>query len=430
MATYSQYNQFDIPQVTFAGTVFKPQELKFEAPEASIAQHSLDKIENRKNQAITQRNAFETTMTTLKSQIGNDEESNAWFEQWSNKYRNEIDNAMATLDFGKATELAGDIGAKVGRDPELLDREENYSQYKDFVKSINDSKASQRTKDRYLANYQYKYSKDSKTGRWGREDVDRNIHRYTKSIQDKLDWVQAAGVAMGIAVPTTISSSNSTKTQRGNSSTDSQGDSTSYNNVQEAMNAWTNTDLDVETLRANIATYFQNPEHLQQAYDELQDMLEAAAEMREEIANTSDATIKAKMQETYNKSFNFLYDESGVNPIDEHEYIRKMTNQFAESAQRHDRQRQNQVGSSYTTGNDTSGSGAIARRRAERAEDKQHELDMANAASNANAVDYSLDPTSGTMVVVDKSNKTLTTIDTKTGAQLKQLTFKEKGKKK
>lgn len=429
MATYSQYNQFTIPQVNFTAGVFKPQELKFEAPEASIAQHSLDKIETRKNQALTQRNAFETTMTNLKEKIGNDAESNAWFEQWSNKYRNEIDSAMATLDFGKATELAGDIGSRVGRDAELLDREENYEQYKDFVKSINDSKASQRTKDRYLAAYQYKYSKDSKTGRWGREDVDRNLHRYTKSIQEKLNWVQAAGLAMGIAVPTTISSSTSNKTQTGNTSTDSQGDSSSYNNVQEAMNAWTNTDLSFETLKANIAAYFQSPEHLQQAYDELQDMLEAATEMREEINNTSDATIKAKMQDTYNKSFKFLYDESGVNPIDEHEYINKMTEQFAKSAQRHDRQNQTQSARVNTTGSDVSGSGAIARRRAERAEDKQDAIDLANQ-NNGTGEEYLFDAVTGTAVYIDKNKGTAKSFNIRSGKSLGQLRFKEKRGKK
>lgn len=158
MALYDKYNQFAIPEVNFAGNVFKPQEVKFEAPDSNITARALAVYEERQNRYNTQNEKLGQTFATLGEHLSNDAETQTWFKQQQGLIETKIGEAVARGDYHEATKIAAEEGAKFANNTEYKARVKSYDDYKAAIKAVEDNKnLNPTTIQRFKAQNQYKF---------------------------------------------------------------------------------------------------------------------------------------------------------------------------------------------------------------------------------------------------------------------------------
>lgn len=130
MADYSQYGKFTIPQVSFTTNRWKPQELKFEAPDPNITQRALSIYEERENKAIAETKDLHNTFQELRKNFGDDAETQQWFDSELQKVNASINEASSRGDMQGAMKAAIDGANKFKTSAETTARENAWNEYK------------------------------------------------------------------------------------------------------------------------------------------------------------------------------------------------------------------------------------------------------------------------------------------------------------
>lgn len=328
MPTYSQYNQFNIPQVNFSGTVFKPQELKFEAPEASIAQQSLHQYENRVNQANAATTNIEKVSADLKKDLSNDDKTNAWFDNWFGKYRAQIDALSNSGNYGEAMRVANELGAKITKDPEYLKRKEHYNQFKTKLSEIQNNKnLNPETKQRWIETHKYDPDQSLDDGSWGLKDDTFNSI-YGDLVVDDINIAQAITEIAGIANPEThtVGTDNTVGTSTNN--TDLNGINRQSSSSSMSGRTRQSTKLDLKALKNNREAYIMAHERQIVQLFENDKYFRNKAKERLAKMNPSDSNYKQAKAEV--DRYSFLDDGAG-GEVNYAEYFRRLTNSQLES---------------------------------------------------------------------------------------------------
>lgn len=152
MATLEGYNQFNIPTVNFAGTVFKPQELKFEAPDSNITQRALAVYEDRQNRLLDKKETVANKLETIRNQFGDDAETQQWFDDNAANIDNAISERAAAGDYHGATEAAVNGLNSFINNSETTARKNQWAEYnKEAEKIKTDKTLDATTIERWIA---------------------------------------------------------------------------------------------------------------------------------------------------------------------------------------------------------------------------------------------------------------------------------------
>lgn len=138
---------------TFQGAVFTPQQENM-----SLLQHSIDKLDERKEKTDQQTAAIMSAINNVKL----DSSENNWKRNYVNSIKNKINSAAQFGDYSSALETATRLAGEAVTSPELLGRQRYYEEREKWLEELKNRNArgeiDSDTYNRALAQNTYSYS--------------------------------------------------------------------------------------------------------------------------------------------------------------------------------------------------------------------------------------------------------------------------------
>lgn len=138
---------------TFQGAVFTPQQENM-----SLLQHSIDKLDERKEKTDQQTAAIMSAINNVKL----DSSENNWKRDYVNRIKNKINSAAQFGDYSSALETATRLAGEAITSPELLGRQRYYEEREKWLEELKNRSARGEidpdTYNRAIAQNAYSYS--------------------------------------------------------------------------------------------------------------------------------------------------------------------------------------------------------------------------------------------------------------------------------
>lgn len=138
---------------TFQGAVFTPQQENM-----SLLQHSIDKLDERKEKTDQQTAAIMSAINNVKL----DSSENNWKRDYVNRIKNKINSAAQFGDYSSALETATRLAGEAVTSPELLGRQRYYEEREKWLEELKNRNArgeiDSDTYNRALSQNTYNYS--------------------------------------------------------------------------------------------------------------------------------------------------------------------------------------------------------------------------------------------------------------------------------
>ena len=138
---------------TFQGAVFTPQQENM-----SLLQHSVDKLDERKEKTDQQTAAIMSAINNVKL----DSSENNWKRDYVNRIKNKINSAAQFGDYSSALETATRLAGEAVTSPELLGRQRYYEEREKWLEELKNRNArgeiDSDTYNRAVAQNTYSYS--------------------------------------------------------------------------------------------------------------------------------------------------------------------------------------------------------------------------------------------------------------------------------
>lgn len=138
---------------TFQGAVFTPQQENM-----SLLQHSIDKLDERKEKTDQQTAAIMSAINTIKL----DSSENNWKRDYVNRIKNKINSAAQFGDYSSALETATRLAGEAVTSPELLGRQRYYEEREKWLEELKNRNArgeiDSDTYNRAISKNAYSYS--------------------------------------------------------------------------------------------------------------------------------------------------------------------------------------------------------------------------------------------------------------------------------
>ena len=138
---------------TFQGAVFTPQQENM-----SLLQHSIDKLDERKEKTDQQTAAIMSAINNVKL----DSSENNWKRDYVNRIKNKINSAAQFGDYSSALETATRLAGEAVTSPELLGRQRYYEEREKWLEELKNRNArgeiDSDTYNRAIAQNAYSYS--------------------------------------------------------------------------------------------------------------------------------------------------------------------------------------------------------------------------------------------------------------------------------
>ena len=138
---------------TFQGVVFTPQQENM-----SLLQHSIDKLDERKEKTDQQTAAIMSAINNVKL----DSSENNWKRDYVNRIKNKINSAAQFGDYSSALETATRLAGEAVTSPELLGRQRYYEEREKWLEELKNRNArgeiDSDTYNRAVAQNAYSYS--------------------------------------------------------------------------------------------------------------------------------------------------------------------------------------------------------------------------------------------------------------------------------
>ena len=117
---------------TFQGAVFTPQQENM-----SLLQHSIDKLDERKEKTDQQTAAIMSAINNVKL----DSSENNWKRDYVNRIKNKINSAAQFGDYSSALETATRLAGEAVTSPELLGRQRYYEEREKWLEELKNRNA-------------------------------------------------------------------------------------------------------------------------------------------------------------------------------------------------------------------------------------------------------------------------------------------------
>lgn len=160
MPRYKQ-DRMSLNTVGFQPTVFNALEYKPVEVDYTPLARSFAQQEARQNNAIEKASAVDVALGKIETELHNDPETQAWFNNYKNNIRQQINDAIEVGDYGEAVKIATRLAGQVSSDSSILGRMRANQEYKtradETHKRVIAGKISPDTERWWLANNQFKY---------------------------------------------------------------------------------------------------------------------------------------------------------------------------------------------------------------------------------------------------------------------------------
>lgn len=118
---------FNIPVANVEFSDYKPQQENFD-----FLANSLQQREQRQLAATKSVSDMDKALGEYREKLHQDEETLRWFDDFSTKYKNEVNNYAKYGDYGNAVNSAIRLAGEAANDPELIGRLRTSAQYKEI----------------------------------------------------------------------------------------------------------------------------------------------------------------------------------------------------------------------------------------------------------------------------------------------------------
>ena len=113
--------------VVFEGATYKPEQ-----EDMSLLANSLAKLEERERTANEKLSAMDVAFGDIRSKLHQDKDTLQWFNDFSNKYKDQVASYARLGDYGNAINAAVRLGGEAANDAELIGRLKTSQQYKEL----------------------------------------------------------------------------------------------------------------------------------------------------------------------------------------------------------------------------------------------------------------------------------------------------------
>lgn len=113
--------------VVFEGATYKPEQ-----EDISLLANSLAKLEERERTANEKISAMDVAFGDIRSKLHQDKDTLQWFNDFSNKYKDQVTSYARLGDYGNAINAAIRLGGEAANDAELIGRLKTSQQYKEL----------------------------------------------------------------------------------------------------------------------------------------------------------------------------------------------------------------------------------------------------------------------------------------------------------
>jgi len=113
--------------VVFEGATYKPEQ-----EDMSLLANSLAKLEERERTANEKLSAMDVAFGDIRSKLHQDKDTLQWFNDFSNKYKDQVASYARLGDYGNAINAAVRLGGEAANDAELIGRLKTSKQYEDL----------------------------------------------------------------------------------------------------------------------------------------------------------------------------------------------------------------------------------------------------------------------------------------------------------
>lgn len=133
----------EMQPVVFQGSSIDPQLI-----DTNLLARGFANIEARQEKAAEKQQVVDTTLAKIEDSLHDDDDTRAWFSDYKNKIKTEIDRRVANGDYGDAIRYATRAAGQVLKDTEVAGQVSANTKYKTFVDDIEKNKNYDRdTKD-------------------------------------------------------------------------------------------------------------------------------------------------------------------------------------------------------------------------------------------------------------------------------------------
>lgn len=113
--------------VVFEGATYKPEQ-----EDMSLLANSLARLEERERTANEKISAMDVAFGDIRSKLHQDKDTLQWFNDFSNKYKDQVASYARLGDYGNAINAAVRLGGEAANDAELIGRLKTSQQYKEL----------------------------------------------------------------------------------------------------------------------------------------------------------------------------------------------------------------------------------------------------------------------------------------------------------
>ena len=118
----------------FQFAAFTPTQYTTQTADSSIAERSLERMETRRQKAIAQQSAVDIALQDIEKDLNEDE--SAWFVDYKNNIRNQIQKQVDVGNYGDALTLGVRLAGEVAQDTRIAGRKRAQASYKAFMDNL------------------------------------------------------------------------------------------------------------------------------------------------------------------------------------------------------------------------------------------------------------------------------------------------------
>ena len=300
--------------VVFEGATYKPEQ-----EDMSLLANSLAKLEERERTANEKISAMDVAFGDIRSKLHQDKDTLQWFNDFSNKYKDQVASYARLGDYGNAINAAVRLGGEAANDAELIGRLKTSKQYEDLDAAQRARINKGITQDTYnwwkkTHKYNHVNIYDDYGNVVGAEEIDTPVP------YDDVDFTKLAETAYRLITPDKVAKGSNTSVS---SSHSVDGTGSSYSTASGSSRRVEKVRKEdilarMDELLPALPGGFSSVE---QAFDVYRDKLD---EMRESLKHMTPGTDEYKQQQQKIEKRELLMSNNGSTITDYKEFCARM----------------------------------------------------------------------------------------------------------
>lgn len=131
-----RHNSYSLQTIEFNPTPFQAVTFTPQAADVNILAHSLDTISKREDAYVEKSSALESAFAQMKETLPNDEETNKWFDTFTQQYRDRIQSYADNMDYAGAINAAVKAAGDAVNAAEYTGRKRYYAEREKWVDAL------------------------------------------------------------------------------------------------------------------------------------------------------------------------------------------------------------------------------------------------------------------------------------------------------